>query len=640
MTVSVENVGGIRSCQVTLDRGVTLLTGRNATNRTSLLRAIGAGLGGSSGELRADTDGGRVAVEFDGDRYTRTFDRDGESVRVGGDPYTDDVTVVNQYSCILADNYARDAVERGDADALREFIMAPVDTDEVREIIERKQRSVRSLRDELETAKRYRERRPELEEQLEGRRDELDDVRSDLESVRESVAEFEADVDAAQEAEAVVEDLKEAREEYERVQNRIETQRNALESLREERDAVESDLAETSSPETERGRIEDELERLQRRERELEAAINSLLSIVEFNEQLVEEEVPSVDSDAGTGTDTDGNVVEELDPTTRTVECWTCGTCIERQRIDDRLDTLRDVIDEKRRERNQLRSEIDDLKSRLKEVREAVQHRQSLETKLDDIDSEIDERQSRIERHENREAELRDRIETLETEAAESDDRRDSELLEDYQRLSELEYERGQLEEQIESLGAELATVREEGERVPDLEGRIDERQAELVEARGRIEELERSAVETFNEHIETVLDHLAYENVERVWIERTAAPTAGSDDVPESSFVLHVVRSNEDDAVYEDTVDHLSESEREVVGLVVALAGYLVHDVHETVPVMSLDSLEAIDADRIATLVEYFADFVPFLVVALLPEDAAALPEQYDRVAMGQAPA
>ncbi len=51
----------------------------------------------------------------------------------------------------------------------------------------------------------------------------------------------------------------------------------------------------------------------------------------------------------------------------------------------------------------------------------------------------------------------------------------------------------------------------------------------------------------------------------------------------------------------YEDTLRHLSESEREVTGFVFALAGYLVHDVHEQVPFMLLDSLEAIDSDRIA---------------------------------------
>jgi recombinational DNA repair ATPase RecF len=35
--LSVENVGGIDSAEIALSPGVTLLTGRNATNRTSLL---------------------------------------------------------------------------------------------------------------------------------------------------------------------------------------------------------------------------------------------------------------------------------------------------------------------------------------------------------------------------------------------------------------------------------------------------------------------------------------------------------------------------------------------------------------------------------------------------------------------------
>ena len=131
---------------------------------------------------------------------------------------------------------------------------------------------------------------------------------------------------------------------------------------------------------------------------------------------------------------------------------------------------------------------------------------------------------------------------------------------------------------------------------------------------------------------METVLDLLGYENVERVWLERRTL-SAGDGVVPESTFDLHVVRSTSSGSVYDDSVDHLSESEREVIGLVVALASYLVHDVHETVPFVLLDSLEALDAERIADLVEYFADYAPYLVVALLPEDAAALPAAYDRV-------
>jgi uncharacterized protein YhaN len=92
---------------------------------------------------------------------------------------------------------------------------------------------------------------------------------------------------------------------------------------------------------------------------------------------------------------------------------------------------------------------------------------------------------------------------------------------------------------------------------------------------------------------------------------------------VTENHFELHIVREAESGQTYEGTVDTLSESEREVVGLVFALSGYLVHDLYKTVPVMVLDSLEAIDSDRIARLIKYLAEYPDFLVVALLPEDA-----------------
>lgn len=85
------------------------------------------------------------------------------------------------------------------------------------------------------------------------------------------------------------------------------------------------------------------------------------------------------------------------------------------------------------------------------------------------------------------------------------------------------------------------------------------------------------------------------------------------------------MVRETADGTAYEDSLDHLSESERELVGLIVALAGFLVHDVHETVPFMLLDSLEMIDGNRLVDLVAYLEEFVPYLVVVLLPDHADA---------------
>lgn len=69
------------------------------------------------------------------------------------------------------------------------------------------------------------------------------------------------------------------------------------------------------------------------------------------------------------------------------------------------------------------------------------------------------------------------------------------------------------------------------------------------------------------------------------------------------------------------------------MTGLVFALAGYLVQEVYQTLPFIVLDSLEAIDSDRIAKLVEYFSDYAEYSVVALLPEDEQALDDEYHRV-------
>ncbi|MEF8882677.1 MAG: chromosome segregation protein SMC, partial [Halapricum sp.] len=78
---------------------------------------------------------------------------------------------------------------------------------------------------------------------------------------------------------------------------------------------------------------------------------------------------------------------------------------------------------------------------------------------------------------------------------------------------------------------------------------------------------------------------------------------------------------------------DNLSESERELIGLVFALAGYLTHEVYETVPFILVDSLEAIDSERIAKLVDHFSEHAAVLLVALLPEDARAVDDRHDRV-------
>lgn len=47
--VEVENIGGIDATSVEFTPGVTILAGRNATNRTSFLQSLMAALGSNRG---------------------------------------------------------------------------------------------------------------------------------------------------------------------------------------------------------------------------------------------------------------------------------------------------------------------------------------------------------------------------------------------------------------------------------------------------------------------------------------------------------------------------------------------------------------------------------------------------------------
>ncbi|MES3518439.1 MAG: hypothetical protein PPP58_12330, partial [Natronomonas sp.] len=141
----------------------------------------------------------------------------------------------------------------------------------------------------------------------------------------------------------------------------------------------------------------------------------------------------------------------------------------------------------------------------------------------------------------------------------------------------------------------------------------------EIESLESKVERTERRLVSKFNEQMETVLDVLGYGNVERIWLERRAS----ADD--EASFDLHIVREGAE-GVYECRLEHLSESERTVTGLVVALTGYLVHDVAEACPLVLIDSIETIDGARIAALLEYLSARTKYLLVALLPDDRKAV--------------
>ncbi|MFB6108578.1 MAG: archaea-specific SMC-related protein [Haloplanus sp.] len=614
-TVAVENIGGIDACEIRFEPGVTVLTGQNATNRTSLLRAVAGVFGGTAATLKSDADEGFVRLEYD-ETYTRRYVRGADgAVHTEGAQYADAPVLVDCFACLLEDNPARRAVERGDD--LRELLMRPVDTEHIRARIREFERERRQVTDRLEEIEAERERLPAVESRRTSLEAELETVTADLETLRGQVADA-VDATGADGAETLLTELDSRRQSLAQTRDEIETQRSTLETLREERTAVTEELDGVDGPDEEKASLERRLDELQDRKSELRDSINDLSAIVEFNQDLL---------DSTETAEENGAVADELDPNAATVTCWTCGSRVERRAIESQLDELRRVVEAKRTERRELEAEIRDRQERLDDVRSARTRRTELEDRRDEIDRQVKRRERRLETLEGDAATLRETIADLEREMADAEGVRESESMERYERLSELEYERGRIRQELTDVEDDVERLESLGEERDRLEARRTGLRTELESLRTRVETLERDAVEAFNEHMAELLARLEYRNVERVWIERTTSSEDGG------AFELHVVRTTEDQTAYRDTVDHLSESEREVIGLVVALAGYLVHNVYETVPVMLVDSLEAIDATRIGRLLEYLSEFAVFLVVALLVEDAEKLDGAHTRV-------
>lgn len=618
VTVELANIGGIDAASLALDDGVTVFTGQNATNRTSLLRGIAGALGGTAGVLKRDADSGQASVTIDDQQYTRRYTREGESVRGFGTPYTDDSELVDLFVCLLEDNPIRRAVRAG-AD-LSEHLLAPVDTEELESRANRLQSERDRVDDQLAEIEDERKRLPHLEERRTKLRTELEEIESELETVRENVESTEQASEDGQAAELLTE-LKEKQTELERTESEIETQRSIREELQADLRDVREELDELDLEESERSELEQEIERLQGREAELSATVNELSTILKQNRELLDGGDSALDELVVDET------TSELDPMSRSIECWTCGSEIEHIAIADRLEDIETLVEEKRDELKELRGTLSEVRSRRDTLERDVERHRRLEEREADLERELEQCEETIETLTAKTDRLREEVAELRTEVESMDAVDDDETVGEYERLSDLEYERGRLER-------ELADVQDDIDEIEYLVGKRDELEANRVDLseqiaslRSRAEELEKAAVETFNTHMEAVLERLEYENVVRIWIEWRK-------EGGETVFDLHVVREDESGRVYEDAVDHLSESEREVVGLVVALAGYLTHDVQDVLPVVLLDSLESIDAPRIAELVEYFRLHTDYLLIALLDEDAASLPESYNYVA------
>jgi len=633
--LSVENIGGIDNLSTSFEPGVTVLAGRNATNRTSLLRSIMAAHGSDDVALKGDADEGSVELTIGDETYTRTFERQGDTVISGGEPVLDDPDLADLFSFLLETNDARQAVARGDD--LRDLIMRPVDVESINEQIESLQQEKRDIADELSTLSNLSDRLPQLERRRTKLEDQIEEKEDELAEKEQEVEEYDASVSERQEVESELEsklgDLRSKRRDINDVDRRIETEKQSLDALESEEEELADDTEDL--PEVAGGKIdeiESEISRLRTRRQEIQSTVNELQSVIQFNEEMLSGTSSDVVDALRDADDAGGNVTDQLLGDDQVV-CWTCGSEVDKSEIEGTLERLQSLREEKLEANRAHREQLSELEDEKSTYERRQRERDRIERRLSEIESERETRQERIEELKSERSDLEAEIDSLEQTVDELESEEHGDLLDLHREANQLEYDLGRLRTDLEDVEDEIADIERKLDERDELEAAREDIEDELEELRTRIKRLESEAVEEFNSHMDDVLDVLEYDNLERIWIERTEKRVReGRRKVTKSVFDLHVIRTSEDGVSYEDSVAHLSESEREVTGLVFALAGYLIHDVYETVPFMVLDSLEAIDSNRISRLVDYFADYADFLVVALLEEDAQAVDSSYPR--------
>lgn len=626
--VAATNIGGISETSVTLSGGVNVLVGKNATNRTSFLRAIMAACGSENVSLKSDADEGQVTLTVGDEQYRRRLVRKqpGSGVRFEGETYLDDTTAADLFAFLLESNEARQAVAR--QTDLRDIIMRPVDTDQINAEIERVNTEKRRIDQQLDQLDELAQRLPALKQERQERAAQISEKRTQLEDTQAEIASFDADGDDASQArselESALDELKEAQSDLKSTEYDLETHRERIASLREERSEIETELSNLPEVPPDRiAAIEAELGELRAEKRRVEAELSELQNVIQFNESRLGETQDALFGRASSDTGDDGSVPDQLLEASTTT-CWTCGSAVDPEQIKETVERLRELSQAKVSDVREIEAEIEDLRAEKETLNDQQEERDRLTHKLERTTANIDDTEATVTDLEQQQTSLQSRIEELEATVTEVESDEYGEFLEHRREANRIEFEIEQLQSELSDIDDEITEVTNKlGER-EEMNAERERLRSTLTDLRTRIERIETTAVESFNENMESVLELLGYANIDRVWIERVEQEVQdGRRTATTSVFTLHIVRSSASGAAYEDTVSNLSESEREVVGLVFALAGYLTHEVYEDCPFILLDSLEAIDSDRIASIVDYFNDRAPYVVAALLPEDA-----------------
>jgi len=489
-------------------------------------------------------------------------------VSQSGQPYLEDEygrICAELFAFLDEDNDIRQAVRTGEN--LETLLTRPLDFENIDEQIADLRTEREQVERELERADQAAERLPQLQHRVTNLEDDLEELRAEREAI---------DDDSGGESDAR-DQLSDLRAERDQVTTKIERLEATAERVRETVAEKRAELESLTVPSD--ADVEDELENLHADLRDFERDKELLQSVYEANKRVLDEGRVELLTEVS------------HDMLSDSVTCWLCGNDATRDDIQAQLTALDDRIADLRSQAAETRDRVEDLEARRDEIKQARRKETDLTDRIGDLESRLAETEESLETARDRRDELESRIADLEAEVDSTEDR-----VTDLE--SEIKYTEAELTDAREEL-EETETLAEQREM---LENEYDSLTDEITDLRTRKEDVKQRTREAFSSALADLLEQFD-----------TGFETARLT----STFDLVVAREGR-----EAQLDALSEGERELLGIVAALAGYEAFEVSQRVPVMLLDGLGGLATDNLQILVEYLAARTEYLVLTAYPEN------------------
>lgn len=569
LELEIENIAGIRRGSAKIESGINAVQGSNWQGKSSLIAAIET-IMGTRTSLTEGEDHGKVKLTSANETFVTELVREHDTTVRNGECYLadeQDRVCAELFAFLDENNAIRRAVRNGDH--LEQLLTRPLDFENIDEQIKEYQREREQVDRELDRAEDAAAKLPRTQERAMKLETELEELRGKRETLIGDEA-TDRDIEARRdELSDVRAEREQVRDRINRLEDTIERTQGRLQNLQEERQSLEVPDETDMEP-----KITEIRENLHNIERDIEL----LQSVYEANKRILDEERLDLI------TDVDHGLIDD------TLTCWVCNNDTERGVFTAQLEELQMRITSLREEAEEYREQVNELESKQETIRDKRRRISDLKDEVRDLESTLTDREESLSAAHNRLANLDERIEEL------------SEVVEDTDtRLTDIESEIKYKERELEEAQDELDTLETQAEQRTTLENERDDLSENIEALRTRKERTKRRTREAFDEAIGDVLTRfdVGFESARLT-----------------PNFELVVAREGR-----EVPLDTLSEGERELLGIVTALAGHEAFNVKNRIPVFLLDGLGGIAKYHLHTLVEYLRHRAEYLVITAYPE-------------------